>query len=276
MFSFRKIKKFFPLLKSNSKNFKKIESEISQKLSTCNLKLKKKYYFREIGSIFFPYYEMGNIKSTDLYCANEFIIFFLYTRLISKYSNAADFGANLGIHSIILNKCGLNVTAFEPDPKIFRKLKSNIELNKANNVKLVNSAIYIKNTILKFTRVEDNLTASHIFNKKKSYGRKKNILVKAIDIRKIINKFDLVKMDIEGVEAQVLCHLKKRDYFKTDFIVEVGTKKNSKKIFNFLKKKKLKCYSQKNNFELVKKIDHMPFSHKDGLLFISQKNSLIN
>ena len=69
-FNLSKIKKFFPRLKYNSKNLKKIESEISQKLSVNNLKLKKKYHFREFGKIFFPYYEMGNIKSTDLYCAN--------------------------------------------------------------------------------------------------------------------------------------------------------------------------------------------------------------
>jgi len=273
-FNLSKIKKFFPRLKYNSKNLKKIESEISQKLSVNNLKLKKKYHFREFGKIFFPYYEMGNIKSTDLYCANEFIIFFLYHKLIDKYKYVGDFGANLGIHSIILDKCGFNVTAFEPDPKIFKKLKTNIKLNNSKNVKLINSAIYLKNTTLKFTRVKDNLMASHISNEKKSYGRRENILVKAVDIRDIVNNFDLVKMDIEGVEAKVLCCLKEKDYFKTDFIVEVGNKKNSRKIFNFLKKKKLNFYSQKNNFKLINKFDAMPFSHKEGLLFISQKNFL--
>ena len=272
IFNLSKVKKFYPYLKNNTKNFQKIELEISKKLSKCNLKNKKNYYFREFGKILFPYCNMGNIKSTDLFSANEFVIFHLYHKLRSKYLSVGDFGANLGLHSIILDKCGFHVTAFEPDPKIFKKLKKNVKLNKANNINLINSAIYTKNSLLKFTRVKDNLTGSHISKEKKSYGRKENIIVKAINIREIVNNFDLVKMDIESAEATVLCFLKKKDYFKTDFIVEVGNKKNSKKIFNFLKKNKLKFYSQINNFKLVKKLNEMPISHKDGTLFISQKN----
>jgi len=272
IFTLSKVRKFYPYLKTNSKNFEKIELEISNKLSNSDLKNKKNYYFREFGKIFFPYYNMGNIKSTDLFSANEFVIFYLYHKLKSKYLSVGDFGANLGLHSIILDKCGFHVTAFEPDPKIFKKLKKNVKLNKSKNINLINSAIYTKNSILKFTRVKDNLTGSHISKEKKSYGRKENIFVKAINIREIVNNFDLIKMDIESAEATVLCYLKKKDYFKTDFIVEVGNKKNSKKIFNFLKKNKLKFYSQKKNFNLVNKLDEMPFSHKDGALFISQRN----
>ena len=53
-------------------------------------------------------------------------------------------------------------------------------------------------------------------------------------------------------------------------IVEVGNEHNAKKIFTFLKKKKIKSYSQKNNFKLVRNFNNMPISHHEGLLFISQ------
>ena len=61
--------------------------------------------------------------------------------------------------------------------KNFKKLKKNVKLNKSKNINLINSAIYTKNSILKFTRVKDNLTGSHISKRKKSYGRKRKIFL---------------------------------------------------------------------------------------------------
>jgi FkbM family methyltransferase len=272
-FNLSKIKKYYPNLNCKKKNFLKIEDQILKILNKSHIKKEKIFNFSEFGKILFPYNSMGKIKSFHLFNANEFIIFFLY--LIFKKQNktkVADLGANLGLHSIVLDKCGFNVKAYEPDPITYYKLKKNIILNKCKNVKVYNAAIYNKSGVMRFTRVKDNLTGSHLGNLKKSYGEKEFFKVKIKNIKNIINEFDLIKMDIESAEAKVLCSLLKKNYFKTDFIVEIGNKDNSEKIFNFLTKKKLKFFSQKNNFKLVKKFKDMPFSHKDGALVISQNN----
>ena len=211
---------------------------------------------------------MGNINSTDLFSANEFIIFYLYYKNRKKNIKALDLGANLGLHTIILNKMGYSVTSYEPDPLIFKRLKKNILENKCKNVYPKNLAIFDKSTKLKFTRVINNLTGSHISSEKKSYGKKNHITVKTQDIKLIINNFDLIKMDIESTEAKVITALKKEDFKNKIFIIEIGNKINAKKIFYFLKKKKINFFSQKNNFKKIKIIKQMPDCHQDGALII--------
>ena len=273
-FNLSNIKKYYPNLNCRKKNFKLIENQIFKILEKGDIKKKKIFNFSEFGKILFPYESMGKINSYDLFNANEFVIFYLYLyfKKKSKKKVAADLGANLGLHSIVLDKCGYKVKAYEPDPITYLKLKKNIILNKCKNVKLYNLAIYSKSSKMNFTRVKDNLTGSHLGNLKNSYGEKEIFKVKTQNIKNIIDEFGLVKMDIESAEAKVLCSLLKKDYLNTDFIVEIGNKDNSKKIFKFLVKKKLKCFSQKNNFKLVKKLKDMPINHKDGALVISQNN----
>ena len=213
---------------------------------------------------------MGKDNSFNLFNANELVVFYIYLKGKKKYKNVADMGANLGLHSIILNKCGYNVTSFEPDPVTFSKLKANIKLNKIKNIKLVNKAVYTNNKTVKFTRVFDNMFSSHISCEKSSYGIKKEIIVKTVKTSELIEKFDFIKIDIEGSESKVIRSIGRKNFFSTDIIVEIGNKKNAKEIFDFLKKNKLKSYSQKNNFKLVSNLKMMPISHKEGTLFISQ------
>ena len=131
------------------------------------------------------------------------------------------------------------MTSYEPDPLIFKRLKKNILENKCKNVYPKNLAIFDKSTNLKFTRVINNLTGSHISSEKKKLWKKNHITVKTQDIKLIINNFDLIKMDIESAEAKVITALKKEEDFKNKiFIIEIGNKINAKKIFYFLKKKK--------------------------------------
>ena len=258
---------------SNFENNKKIfEKKIAKSIKLSNLSSQKgKYYFKEFKTIKFPFYSMGKINTKDLFQLNEFIVFYFYHKFKDQYKNVADFGANTGLHSIILSKLGFNVTSYEPDPVIFKKLRQNLKLNKCKNVKIINKAIYTKSKNLRFVRVTDNLTGSHVLNYKKSYGNKKLITVKAENVNKIINNFDLIKMDIEGLESKIICSINQKKYLTTDFILEITNKKNLLKIFKFLKKNNLKSYSQKNNFNLNKRINHFPHSHHEGLLFVSQR-----
>ena len=99
---------------------------------------------------------------------------------------------------------------------------------------------------------------------------KKKITVKTVKVSKLIEKFDLIKIDIEGSESKVIRSISRKNFFSTDILVEIGTKKNAKEIFDFLQKNKIKSYSQKNNFKLISSLKEMPASHKEGLLLISQ------
>lgn len=280
MYSFKldELKQYFPKLNCSKKNFYKIENKISF-LKKKQINNKNIFSFKEFDDIYFPFVQMGKISSHDLICANEFIIFFFYYYYYKAQSSkikVADFGANIGLHSIIMSKCGFDVTSFEPDPDIFLKLKKNIKKNKITNIKLNNNAIFNKNITLNFTRVLDNLTGSHITSEKKSFGPKDLIKVRCIEAKKIVSKFKLIKIDIESAEAKVICSLNKKNFLKTDMILEIGNKENAMKIFKFLIKKNLKSYSQKNNFNLVSKFSQMPISHKDGMLLISQTFKLSN
>tara|TARA_B110000977_G_C10957523_1_gene447221 strand:+ start:16 stop:867 length:852 start_codon:yes stop_codon:yes gene_type:complete len=269
-FDLNLVKKTFPNLKQGSENYSNLEKKIKLSLKKVDLKVNNIFSFKEFGKIVFPYYSMGKDNSFNLFNANELVVFYIYLKGKKKYKNVADMGANLGLHSIILNKCGYNVTSFEPDPITFSKLKTNIKLNKIKNIKLVNKAVYTNNKTVKFTRVFDNMFSSHISCEKSSYGIKKEIIVKTVKTSELIEKFDFIKIDIEGSESKVIRSIGRKNFFSTDIIVEIGNKKNAKEIFDFLKKNKLKSYSQKNNFKLVSNLKMMPISHKEGTLFISQ------
>ena len=58
--------------------------------------------------------------------------------------------------------------------------------------------------------------------------------------------FDLVKMDIEGSEGDVLNSLSPEHFDRTDFILEVGSLKNSAAIWKLSKQYELRIFSQKS------------------------------
>lgn len=267
------IDRLYPNLRFSSKNFYQLKKYILKISLEYNLKKNKNYFFKGLGNILFPYNNLGKVESyNQIFNANEFVVFYLYKVLkkINKRKFAADFGANLGLHAIILRKYGYEVDAYEPDPNTFKKLKENIKLNNLDKIKIKNFAVFDKSGKINFTRVNDNLTGSHIENLKKSYGRLNTIKIKVLNIKDIIKKYDLIKLDVESAEAKILCSLNKKDFLDKDFIVEIGNIENAEKIFKFLKKNKLSCYSQKNNFKQIKKFIQFPYSHHEGALLISQ------
>jgi hypothetical protein len=86
------------------------------------------------GNIKLPYYKMGNVDTLNLFDLDELIIFSFYWHNRNKYKNVADLGANVGLHSILMSKCGWNVHAFEPDPQHIKCIKKNINLNDSHNI----------------------------------------------------------------------------------------------------------------------------------------------
>src|SRR5690349_20366015 len=83
----------------------------------------------EFGPVHLPYEKMGAIESIDLFGLDELLMFAFYHRDRGRYAKAADIGANIGLHSILLSKAGCRVESFEPDPQHYARLVRNLELN---------------------------------------------------------------------------------------------------------------------------------------------------
>ena len=262
-------------LSPKSAFYKKLNKEVSTSISRSPFKLlkKKKANIHLIGDLIFPFYSMGAINSLHLFGLDEIIIFCYYLTSKKKYQKVADIGGNIGLHSIILSKFYKSVDCYEPDTIHTNKIKENLKLNKVKNVKIIRKAVSNKSKTLDFIRVLGNTTGSHIAGSKPNpYGKMKIIKVKSIEFRKIIKKYDFIKIDAEGQEGDIILNTKMTDWKKTDAILEVGSIINAKKIFNHLKKLNINMFSQKKNWSKVKSVKDMPSSYKEGSLFISKIN----
>ena len=231
--------------------------------------------FNPFGVINFPYFKMGNIDSLNLFNFDELIIFSFYYHNKLLYKNFIDIGGNIGLHSIIAGKLGYSVRTYEPDQIHFEVLQENIKNNDLNdNVKLIRAAVSNKKGAAAFTRVLDNTTGSHLTHSKKNpYGPLEEIIVDKENIVDIIfDKPDLLKIDAEGHECEIICAIPVEKWCDFDAIVEIGSKDNAQRIFNFFTNTNVNMFSQKNNWEKVDRLGDMPFGHQDGSLFISTKN----
>ena len=254
-----------------SNNFKKFKLKIIKKIYNEFNSLKKIYLLKNFY-FFHPKVSFGNISSLNLLEIDELLIFMFYLKNSKTYEKFLDIGANIGVHSIINSKLGLKVEAYEPDPEHVKLMKKNIKKNKSKNIRIISAAVSDKNKKGLFVRVLGNTTGSHLLGaKKKVYNKIKNIHVKILNARKIIKTKNLVKIDAEGEEGKIINSLSKKILENNDFICEIGNKENAKIIFKKLKQLKINCFSQKNNFNKVKKISDMPETYKEGSLFISAK-----
>ena len=271
----KEINKIFNLksYSCQNNNFKKFKFKIIKKINKEFNPLKKIYLLKDF-CFFHPKVSFGNISSLNLLEIDELLIFMFYLKNSKSYKKFIDIGSNIGVHSIINSKLGLKVDAYEPDPEHIKLMKKNIIKNKSKNIRLIKAAVSNKNKKGSFIRVLGNTTGSHLLGaKKKVYNKTKNIKVKILDVRKIVKTNSLVKIDAEGEEGKIINVLSKKILKNNDFICEVGNKENAKTIFRKLKKLKIDSFSQKNNFNKVKKISDIPKTYKEGSLFISAKRN---
>ena len=222
------------------------------------------------GEILFPYFNMGNVDSLNLFDLDELIIFSYYYNRRSSYRNALDIGANIGLHSVVLAKCGYNVRSFEPDPVHFRKLAETVHLNGIKNVELYNAAVSSKSGEMEFVRVLGNTTSSHLAGSKLNpYGELERLMVEVVPIAEHLKWAELIKLDAEGHEKEIIGATDPVDWEGKDAIVEISSKENAEFIYKFFKGTNTDLFSQKLNWEPVRAMDDMPFTYHDGSLFLS-------
>src|SRR3989344_909107 len=233
--------------------------------------------FGPFGKLIFPYHKMGAVNSLNLFDLDELIIFSFYWANRGRYKYVADIGANIGLHSIILDKCGFEVHAYEPDPEHFKILERNLELNNTSKVKAYNSAVSTKAGQAEFVRVLGNTTGSHLAGSKPEsylYGDLDRFPVEVDAIGPIIAWADFLKIDAEGHEKEILLATSAGDWKDTDALVEVGNEDNARHIFDYFNKIGVNLFAQKINWQKVNKIEQMPTSYHDGSLFITSKDKM--
>lgn len=231
----------------------------------------------DLGNIFFPFVQMGAINTKHLFALDELIIFAYYWRNRERYQKAADLGANLGLHSIIMARCGWNVDAYEPDPIHFKKMNENFILNELNQNQIHshNLAVSDVDGESEFIRVLGNTTSSHLSGAKdNAYGELERFNVVTQSADKIFENIDFIKMDVEGSENKIILSTRREHWLNVDMMLEVGNEKSASEIYTHLNKLKINAFSQKNNWRRVDSLNQMPASYKEGSLFISAHSEM--
>lgn len=228
--------------------------------------------FGELGKIMLPYQKMGAIDSLDLFGLDELIVFAYYHHTRGSYRRAADIGANLGLHSIVMGKCGITVDAFEPDPVHLKLLKRNLSLNGVGNCTPHEAAVSDRPGQMEFVRVLGNTTGSHLAGAKPNpYGDLERFEVKVVDIREVASRADFLKVDAEGHEDVILVAIPEENWRNLDAIVEVGSQKNAAILFSHFQAIGVNVFAQKLGWQRVSSLEHMPASYKEGGVFVSAK-----
>jgi FkbM family methyltransferase len=230
--------------------------------------------FGPFGTLSLPYTKMGAIDSVDLFGLDELIIFAFYHANRSRYRCALDIGANLGLHSIVMARCGFAVKAFEPDPWHYRLLTENLQANGAGTVEPHPAAVSTADGEAQFVRVLGNTTGSHLAGSKDSYGEKEHFTVPTRAVRSLFEWADFAKIDAEGHERELLLTTTASLMQNLDIMVEIGNAGNAQAVFQHFHSIGIGMYAQKIGWNRVGSMAEVPTSHREGSLFISAKPAM--
>ena len=225
----------------------------------------------EWAGIKLPYVSMGRIDSLDLFGATELIILAFYQHNRHRYKRVLDIGANIGLHSILMDRLGWEVKAFEPDYQHYSWLLGNLQRNNTIHVEPHMAAVHTETGEANFIRVLNNLTGNHLEGFKDSYGPTEKTIVPTIDCRSLFDWASFAKIDSEGNESSLLLTTSANQMKHLDVMCEVRNEKNARLIFDHFNKLSVPLWSQKNAWRRVLHIDHMPRLNREGSLFIGYK-----
>jgi FkbM family methyltransferase len=230
--------------------------------------------FGPFGPLTLPYTRMGAIDSLDLFGLDELIIFAFYDANRARYRQAIDIGANLGLHSIIMAKCGFTVRAFEPDPRHFAILLSNLKANAITTVEPFQAAVSIRDGEAEFVRVLGNTTGSHLAGAKDSYGEKEVFPVTIRAVAPLFEWASFAKIDAEGHEKELLLATTRDHFNHLDIMVEIGSTANAAAVFNHFSALKVGMFPQKLGWGKATTASDLPTSHRDGSLFVTARPAM--
>lgn len=167
-------------------------------------------------------------------------------REVKKNYNCLDIGANLGYYVLLESKRASEgvIYAFEPDKGNFSCLQRNIILNESKNVILYDNAIAGSCGEKDFYLYPKRNWSS--FNDRIGYKYFSKVRVEAISLdsfyKRIIKNINLIRMDVEGYEANIIRGGKKmlRESKELTIAIEIHPhlvpKKEIQEMLNLLKK----------------------------------------
>lgn len=231
--------------------------------------------FGAFGSLTLPYHAMGAIDSLDLFGMDELLIFAFYWANRNGYRRTVDIGANLGLHSILMDRCGFEVTSFEPDPVHLAILKENLARNNARNVTTVQAAVSDRDGEMEFLRLKGNTTGSHLAGSKSNpYGEIDRFAVAVNKFETVVQNADFAKIDAEGHEVVILGSLPVARWTTLDAMVEISSPENASAVFECFSATPVNIFAQKGGWSKVVQVSDMPVSHRDGSIFVTTKPAM--
>jgi len=146
------------------------------------------------------------VNSMGLYDFNNMNLIKLFLKQ-SVGDTFLDVGANIGSYTLIASEVPSSiVVSFEPHPDTFNRLSRNIEMNKRNNVQLMNIAVSNHNGNVLLS--DEGSQQSSINRVIESNETTNNIQVKSNTLDQICKQLNIyphiVKIDVEGYESKVL------------------------------------------------------------------------
>lgn len=221
-----------------------------------------------------PNISLGNLDSYNYFSMGEMIIYSYYWNNRDKYNIVFDVGGHIGIDTVILDKFGYEVYSFEPDPEIFKTMESIVKLNNCKNIHLYCKGMSDKVDTLEFVRVKGNTTSSHILGERDFYGDVDKFQIETIKFEDVGVIPDLMKINIEGHEKTLVPSIPKHVWEKCDVFIELHGLDCCEVIFEYFNKIGINIFSQKIGWSKVDNIEQLPLSYKEGLIFVSSKNSM--
>ena len=186
-----------------------------------------------------------------------------YPVRLKKSDVVLDVGANIGVFTCKIAPKVNHVYSIEPEPRNFKLLNKNVEINEFKNVTLLNLAVSDVEETLHFENTGGTATVS-----------KNGIPVKAKTLDSIIAelgnpKITLLKMDIEGYEMKALSSFSKYNHLK-QIILETHSKELTEQVINKLSQwgMTVKDVSHIKRSKVMKNIIKHPIS----FLSIERKN----
>jgi FkbM family methyltransferase len=155
------------------------------------------------------------VRSDDRYLANMGDVFEpdmtdLFGRLIEPQHRVLDVGANIGCTALLFGQLAARVLAVEPSPTTFRHLQSNVLESGLRNVEVKNVGLGTADDELTLTFSPDNRSGGFVSDKVQACGGHtvEKIAIRNGDALLRHERFDFIKIDVEGFELQVIHGLK--------------------------------------------------------------------
>ena len=138
---------------------------------------------------------------TNLYDTNEMMFMMHYLRPEDTF---VDVGANIGVYSVLASGVsGAKSLSFEPIPSTFTRLKRNMDYNNLQSkAELYNLGVGDKEETLVFSNSLDAI--NHVITDANYSGSVTNIPVNSLDNLMANQIPNLLKIDVEGFEANVI------------------------------------------------------------------------